>query len=271
MTPETLEKLLCSTFCGAVDVRAVPSGLAVASAFKDGSGDPMTFYVTSSEDGVIIEDDGGYLSHLQALDIPFEAGQRGQLLDAILQQGGAYWDRESFEIKTTAFTEEELGRRAIEFMSALIRVRDLELLTREVVRSTFREDAIAALQRTFSGVAVIEEEAVLDSELSEFPADVVIRPRGEAAAPTAVYFVHSNDKLSEALLLQTETLILDRRDVKVIALLEDADMKSISRKRFQRAQNRSLPMPIFRGDEEASMRMIAERAGYPRLSSFGVH
>jgi len=271
MTPESLERLLCSTFCGAIGVRAVPSGLAVASAFKDGSGDPMTFYVNSTEDGFVIEDDGSYLSHLQAMDIPFETGQRGQLLDAILQQGGAFWDRESFEIKTTAFGAELLGEKAIGFLSALIRIRDLELLTREVVRSTFRDDALEAIRRTFEPVAVIDEDAPVDVDLSEFPADVVIRPKAAGAVPTALYLVHSNDKLNEALLLQIETQMLDRKDVRVVALLEDADMKLISRKRFQRAQNRSLLMPIFRGDEDAAMRMIAERAGYPRTATGALH
>ena len=45
-------------------------------------------------------------------------------------------------------------------------------------------------------------------------------------------------------------------DFKVIALVEEPEMKNISGKKFQRAQNRSVIMPIFRGDEEASVLRI---------------
>lgn len=264
MIPAHLEKQLCTTFCGSVSVRAVPSGLAISSAFKDSSGDPFTFYASEGPEGYVLEDDGSYLSHLAAMDIPFEAGQRGVLLDAILEQGGAFWDRETLEIRSTPSTEDDLPANVIGFLSALIRVRDLELLTKEAVRSTFREDAMNAISNTFGDISYIEENAPLDEELSEFPADVVIRPKDRGGYPTAVYFVHSNDKLNEALLLQAEANILQREDVRIVALVEDSDMRQISRKRFQRAQNRSLPMPIFRGDESAAMRLIAEKAGYPR-------
>lgn len=262
MEPEVLRKQLCNTFCGSVDVRAVPMGLAVRSAFEDTSGDPIQFYITRTADGLRVEDDGAYLSHLIASDVPIDQGQRGQLLDAILQQGGAFWDRESFEIRSLEFPETELSKRVVSFMSSLIRVRDLELLTREVVRSTFREDVIAAVTASFGAVANIEEDAALDPDLAEFPADIVIRPKG-AGLPGAVYLVNSNDKLNEALLAQTETQMLRREDVKVIALVEEPDMKLISRRRFQRAQNRSLAMPIFRGDEDAAMRMIARGLKLP--------
>src|SRR5208283_1719204 len=70
MRAEDLKRQLCNIFCGSIDVRPVPSGLAISSAFEDSSGDPIGFYVTASEDGFQIEDDGAYLSHLIAKDIP---------------------------------------------------------------------------------------------------------------------------------------------------------------------------------------------------------
>jgi hypothetical protein len=80
-----------------------------------------------------------------------------------------------------------------------------------------------------------------------------------SAIPGAIYFVNTNDKLNEALLLQTDALRLQRTDFEVVALLEEPDLKMISRRRFQRAQNRSLAMPIFRGDEDAAMTMIGRK------------
>ncbi|MGP0058731.1 MAG: DUF1828 domain-containing protein [Beijerinckiaceae bacterium] len=266
MHPEELKKQLCSTFCGAINVQPVSTGYAISSAFEDTSGDRISFYLTPSFDGYQIEDDGSYLAHLIARDIPITQGTRGQLLDAILSQGNAYWDKETFEIKTPSFAESEIPRRVVDFLSSMIRVRDLELITREVVRSTFREDATESIKRSFGTVANLNEDEAIDRDFSEFPADLVIRPKPTQADAKAgaVYFINTNDKLNEALLLQIEAVVLKRDDdFVVIALIEDPEMKVLSRKKFQRAQNRSLTMPIFRGDEDAAMSMIGRRLNLP--------
>ncbi|MDZ4798899.1 MAG: DUF1828 domain-containing protein [Bryobacteraceae bacterium] len=257
MQPETLKHQLCKTFCASINVRPVPSGLAVSSAFSDHSGDPISFYVTVLDAGEFrIEDDGSYLSHLIAKDIPIDQGPRGQLLDAILKQANSYWDRDTLEIRSSAFPEDELSHRAIDFMSSLLRVRDLELFTRDVVRSTFRADATAAIEERYCDVATFRENTPVKREFAEFPADLVISPTDATAFTGALYFVSSNDKLNEALLLQLEALRIGSPNFRVIALLEEPEMKAISSKKFQRAQNRSVIMPIFRGDEEASVLSI---------------
>ena len=262
MQPEALKKQLCNTFCGSIIVRPVPSGLAISSAFEDTSGDPISFYLSGVEDeGFQIEDDGAYLSHLIAKDIPIDVGQRGQLLDSILGQAGAYWDRETYEIRSSIFPENEISRRVVDFLSSLIRIRDLELLTREVVRSTFREDAMAAIQSRFGDVANLNENAPVRRDFAEFPADLVLVPKDASPLTRlgAIYFVNTNDKLNEALLLQMEAQHLGRSEFEVIALLEEPGMRVISPRKFQRAQNRSLAMPIFRGDEDAAMTMIGRK------------
>jgi hypothetical protein len=261
MQPETLKKKLCKAFCGSINVRPLSSGLAVSSAFADNSGDPISFYVTSLDGGEVrIEDDGSYLSHLIAKDVPIDQGPRGQLLDAILKQADSYWDRDTFEIRSSVFLENELSQRAIDFLSSLLRVRDLELLTRDIVKSTFRADAIAAIEAKYRDVANFKESAPIKEEFADFPADFIISPKtNRAALKGAVYFVNSNEKLNEALLLQMAASEAYREgfaDFKVIALVEEPEMKNISARKFQRAQNRSVIMPIFRGDEEASVLRI---------------
>lgn len=268
MHPEELKKTLCKTFCGGISVQPVPTGYAVSSAFEDSLGDPISFYLThADEDHYIIEDDGGYLAHLISKDIAIDQGTRGQLLDAILSAGNAYWDRDTYEIRTESFSKEDVARRSIEFLSSMIRVRDLELLTREVVRSTFREDATQALLTTLGGVANIIEDEPVSGKFRDFPADLIIEPRSEfkgRARTGALYFVNSNDKLNEALLLQMEQRQLDQHDFEVIALVEDPEMRTIKRKNFQRAQNRELAMPIFREDEQGAMNYIRRRLRYPQ-------
>lgn len=267
MSPDALSEALCRAFCSGIEVHPVPTGLAISSAFEDGSGDRITFYLVEDANGLRLEDDGDYLATLTARDIPIIDGTRGQLLDAILDQGSAFWDRETLEIKSTPFRPEETQRRAIRFLSSLIRVRDLELMTREVVRSTFREDVVSAMLRRFGGAITITEGGVVANDFAEFPADIVVRPTHNVpqGKPGAIYLVNSNDKLNEALLAHQEAQIQDRHDFGIIALIEEPDMKVVSRRKFQRAQNRALPMPIFRGDEEAAMTLIARELSLPRL------
>ena len=255
---EDFRNSLCKTFCASVSVTPVADGYAVSTQFADSSGDPIGFYLIRTADGYRIEDDGEYLSRLIASGIPIDQGTRGHILRAILEAGGAHLDEESFEIRSEPIEEEELAPRVIDFLSALIRIRDLELITREAVRSTFRDDASEALRRCFANVAGLEENQAVTDEFSEFPADLVIRPTVAEGRMGAVYFVTSNEKLSEALLLKMEAERLQRQDFVTIALIENSDLRGISRRKFQRAQNRSLSMPIFRGDENAAIRRIEE-------------
>ena len=255
---ETLRSNLCKTFCSSITVNPVSSGFAISTLFSDQSGDPIGFYLVESGDGFRIEDDGEYLARLVASGIPIDQGQRRQLLEAILDQSGASWNQDTYEIQSDSFEEAQIGLRLTSFLSALIRVRDLELLTQEVVRSTFREDATNALKKRYGDSADFAENEAIDHGLSEFPADLVIRPQNKSSSVKsgALYFVTSNDKLNEALLLQMETEKLKRKDCRIIALIEDSEMRMLSKKKFQRAQNRSLSMPIFRGDEDAAVGYI---------------
>lgn len=263
----SLQRKLCNAFCTEIGVNAVPMGLAISTVFSDKSGDKLGFYLVEDDGGYRIQDDGQYLSDLVAFGVPIDQGTRGQLLDSILNDSNSFWDRDSYEIVTNTFSEAEVSERLIDFISSLIRVRDLELLTRDVVRSTFREDALAAMSGAFGESVEISENSIVDKQLAEFPVDVVVKPLLSGAKLGAVYFVNSNDKINEALLLQMEAESLGRSDFSVIALVEEPEMRHLNKKKFQRAQNRSLTMPIFRGDEGAAMKMIARELGLPQHPS----
>ena len=250
---ETLEKELCAAFCGGLGVHPVPSGFAVSSAFSDSSGDRISFYISETPDGFQIEDDGSYLADLVARDIHIENGARGDLLEAILKEGGAFWDRDTYEIKTDSFARDRISERSIRFLSALIRVRDLALITKDRVKSAFREDFLREVSKSFGSEVSIDENVAPSNDLAEFPADVVLRAPGKKTG--AVYLVNSNDKLNEALLAWYEAKSR-APDIAMVALLEDKDLKGISKIRFQRSQNRRLPMAIFRGDEAAAVDFV---------------
>lgn len=263
---DALKQTLCSTLCSSTEVTPVPSGFAISTIFQDRSGDLIDCYVVEDADGYRLEDDGEYLARLVASGVPIDQGQRGQLLREILEQGGAYWDPDSYEIRSISFGVAEIVPKLMNFVSSLIRIRDLELLSREFIRSTFREDVLAKMHESFGPSADFCENEAIDQKFHEFPSDIVIRPTNPKSTRTgALFLVTSTDRLNEALLLKYEVERQDRQDVNVVALLEESDMRLISKKKFQRAQNRSLSMPIFRGDEEAAVARIGRELGLPDL------
>lgn len=252
-----LKEVLTRTFLEAIDVRPVPMGLAVSSPFRDGSGDPVTFYVRETGDGFQLEDDGEYLSHLVASGIDIERGKRRQLLDSVLLNSGALWDPETFEIRTAPVTD--VAGSAVSFLAALIRVRDLELLSSDNIRSTFRDDAIAAIEEQLTESFVVERNSPLSADFSENPADLVLRPKGRGRQ-LGVFLVNSSTPFLEAELLHSE---IERQQAsgrfEAAALIEDfGKVTAIGTKRYQRAVNRGLPISIFRGDETASVRALAK-------------
>jgi uncharacterized protein DUF1828 len=262
-TATNLEKILCSTFCQAITVNPVPCGFAISASFTDLSGDRIGFYVVADGENYHLEDDGEYLAQLCALGIEIERGSRQLLLDSILQTAAATWDHDTYEIKTGTFEQSELPSRMIQFLSALVRIRDVELLTRDFVRSTFREDATAAIIERFGEIANIDERKPVSAEFQDYLPDLVIRPKKEEGKNTAVFLASGPIPFQEAELLRAEIEKEHRQDtIAVVALIEDTDkINVISPRRFQRAINRGLAVSIFRGDEPAAMSVVARQAG----------
>ena len=254
---ENIANQLCSTFCEEISVNPVPVGYAISTPFKDQSGDRIGFFLVESGGGYRVEDDGEYIAKLIASGIAIDHGQRADILETILRDAKAYWDKDSYEIKSQGFSEDQVGSQVTSFLSALIRIRDLELVTREVVRSTFKEDVMSALENRFSDLVSLEEQETVDKSLGEYPVDLVVRPKSGQGKVGALYFANSNAKLAEAELLHMEAKMAKRTDFKVMALIEDPEMSAISRKKFQRAQNWSIPMPIWAGDEDAVINRIS--------------
>ncbi|MBH0112741.1 DUF1828 domain-containing protein [Novosphingobium sp. YJ-S2-02] len=250
------EKELCAAFCGGLEVHPVGVGYAVSTAFRDNSGDRLSFYIETGGDGFDLVDGGDYLPELVARDIHIAGGTRGDLLNAILSEAGAYWDRETYEIRADGVAEADLAVRSIQFLSALIRVRDLSLITKDRVKSAFREDFIREVTARYGEEFEIEESAPPTKDLEEFPADVVLRSIN-GGRPGAIYLVNNSDKLNEALLAWQEVHKI-RADVAMVAVIEDNRMTNINKMKFQRAQNRRLPMPIFRGGERDTVEFIAD-------------
>ncbi len=259
ITADSLKGLLARTFSESVDVHLAPAGLLVRSPFIDNSGDELSFLIRETGDGFQLEDDGSYLSHLVASGVDIEKGQRRQMLEGVLGASGAFWDPETYGIKATATSD--VASASIMFMSALLRIRDLEMLTKDVVRSTFKEDAVEAIENVLGEAFTVERNAAVGGELSENPADVVISPRGDGRR-VGVFLVNNTTSFVEAELLHSyiETSGLQQHYA-AAALIEDTDkLTAIGMRRFQRGVNRGLKTPIFRGDETAAMNSLSRIA-----------
>lgn len=250
-----LQERLCRSFCESVRIRPVPCGYAVSSFFSDNSGDPIQFFIIEDGDTYYLEDSGDFLATLKASDVDFETGTRASLLAQVLEDGNAFWDEDSFEIRSKTMDLSSLTEGMLLFTSALMRARDVGLLTRDVIRSTFREDATRILEERYRDQFSANDNVAIDQDFQEFRTDLVLRPI-EGTSTAAVYFVNNNEKLLEAQLMLEQTMRKKREDVHVIALIETLD--KVSQQKFQRAQNRGLEMPIFQGDEYAAIDRIAQ-------------
>lgn len=254
-TPQELQKALHRSFTDAIAVRTVPCGYAISSPFYDNSGDTISFYAKDTDDGIVFEDDGAFLPHLIASGVDIETGQRRHLLDSILRDAGAYWDNDTFEIRSIPVDNRHAGLASAKFLSGLLRLKSLESLTRENIRSTFRDDATEAIELSLSDSFRIEMKAPLSRDLEEFPADIVLSPKSDLGRKLGLFLVTNATPLLEAELLHREIEKLGReRALGAVALIEDAEKISvIGSNRFQRAVNGGLPTRFFRGTEQEAI------------------
>ncbi|WP_114861876.1 DUF1828 domain-containing protein [Azospirillum brasilense] len=261
MVAESLKTALCRHFCADILIKETADGLAVsASGFGGDGGDRICFLIVDVGESHYLADDGDFLATLDASGMDIASGTRRQFIDGILRSAGAWWDSDTFVIRTDVREGPAVAGELIMFMTALVRVRDVRFWTRETVRSTFKEDVTAAIQTELSSVANINVGAPVDADLKEFPADVVLVPKG-GGGRTAVYLVNTNDGLSEALALWQEARRLNRPDIKVMAIMEDEQNVALNKRKLQRTLNRIDNAAYFRGDEKAVIERLRITAG----------
>jgi hypothetical protein len=239
-------------------VQEVPVGLAISAMFQDDIGDKVGAYLIRDAETFFLADDGSFLAELDASGVDVRTGTRVQFLERVLAPASAFVDPETLEIRTPALDQEPSPERIIEFLSALARVQDIKYWTQERVRSTFVEDATAALTKRFLGVATIHRNAAVDEQLLEFPADLVIRPQDPAhRGVTAVFLAQTLQKLDEALLLWLEARSHEMGHLRVAALVEDLSTFPVQSRKAQRTFNRIDATAFYRQDEVAAIERVA--------------
>lgn len=261
---------ICDAFCGDLNVREMPSGLAVSTGFKASDGDAIDFYIKRhpmNSGKYRLEDSGMVIPMLEASGFNLQTGTRATAFRTLLSEHKATFDEDALGLHTDYLEESDLPSAAMRFLTLMIRVRDLELLNPETVESTFREDAEQALRDHFSNSANIEFRKQVPG-LEDYVADALIQPTLSSASPLALYFATNENKVDEAVMLWMESRFKPgRRLPKVALLLETEKPTHVSGRSLRRAMNR-VNMATFRGDEDAAMARIAsyveQQAGYPQ-------
>jgi hypothetical protein len=233
--------------------------------FEGADGDRLGCLVEQTEMGWRLSDDGAFLGDLEGYGVDIRRSGRAEFLARALRPAGARVDSNTLQIVAEGAGTVRPSD-VLSFLAALSRAQDVTFWTKERVRSTFKEDAAQALKEILGDAADIDTSSAVDKRLAEFPADLVIRPRGEGAggSVTAVFLVQALDALQEALLLALELRAQQRRDVRVAALIEDNSV-NMGAPKAVRAVNRIDAVSFFRNDEKEAAYRIA-RTAVPNLS-----
>jgi hypothetical protein len=183
-------------------------------------------------------------------------------LDGLKSEYGVAIDPENGEFFIDGLSEDDLPQAALRFVAFSLRIRDFMLMTEHRVASTFREDASKLIHEVIGPRAKIEENAAILPDLSDFPADFVLRAPGRH--PVGVYLGSSDHRVLEALFVHSRARHETHENCSIVALLESS--KGVSAKIRQLAANRLDAVPEFRGAEIAAIERIAEEAFGPSVS-----
>jgi hypothetical protein len=179
---------------------------------------------------------------------------RGEALDFLLREYGAKFDKDERVIHTSFFPESELGPLSLRFVALLLRLQDLALLSPHVVRSTFREDVLAAIREKFVGIASVEEGAPISNALAAYNADCVISRSN--VPPLAVYLGVSEERALQALVLKMELEKYRGEKNRVVLILEKAKDNPLRESTYALAQSRLDDVLSFRGVEADAMQAL---------------
>jgi hypothetical protein len=255
-----VKELICDAFCASLDVRSVPGGgYAVCTPYANADGDPLLIYFVRDErKRWRLEDDGTQIPLLEANGVDLSGKPRGEAFEALLEEYGAQFDKDSRTLYSPPLSDQEIGQAAVRFVGLLLRLQDLALLSPQIVRSTFRADAIAAIHQAFDGKAHIAEQAEVSPELVGQEADVVIKP--PASPPVAIYLATSEERALQALVVKMEAERYRDIAVSIILMLERSKSNPVKGPTLGLAMARLDAVVSFRESQQDTMDRIAKAA-----------
>lgn len=234
--------------------------------YRNSDGDQLLLYFVKDERGRWrIEDDGTQVPLLEASGVAIGGKARGEVFTTLLDEYDAQFDTDARTIFTPPLHDSELGTAAVRFVGLLLRLQDLALLTPQVVRSAFREDALAAIHSTFDGRAKIEESAPLSPDLVEQEADAVIRAAG--APPLGIFLGTSEENALHALVVKMEAEKYRGIDGLVVLMVERSKTNPIKAGTYGLALARLDAVLSFRESKEDTMQRLVKMSGLNTISA----
>lgn len=248
---------LCAAFCHDLKVVEVPAGLAVGTAFQKSDGDHIEFYVIGPDDAGLyrVQDDGATVPYLEACGADLGIEARAEAFNEILSEYGVTYNETTFEITSEPIPRDKVPKAGLKLVAALLRLQDLVLMTRDRAENTWVQEAKRDLEQAANGRATVEYDVAVSSELSDYPADAVVKAQNRP--PVAVFFGTGDSKVYEALLLKSGARYEFHVDIQVVVILEKDN--GVTKKARLRADNH-LIVPRYRGAERDAIGRIMEAA-----------
>lgn len=260
-----LLKDVCGTFCDGLAMREVPIGFAIRTPFRTADGDAVALY--ARRDPAVagryrFEDDGATLAELQEAGFSLDNETRGTEFYRLLAEYGCHYDEDEILIHTDYLSEEQLPAYFLKFMALMVRLGDLRMLSRNVVRDTFKGDLQEFVEATFEGMAAVERDASPMTTLTDYVADVVVRGPDSTLA---IYAGTTEVKALEAFVLWQE---LERQGISGVipmVVFERAKPPSIKQRTMARLMNSNVSLGSLEGSRWDVAQKMRHHAGIRTL------
>ena len=256
-----LLKDICGTFCDGLAMREVPMGFTIRTPFKSGDGDAVALYLRRDlgmPNRFRLEDDGGTVSALQEEGFSLESEPRLAEFQNLLKEHGCLFDEGEYIIHTDFMDEARLPAYFLKFMSLMLRVADLRMLSRERVRDSFKADLQAFVEDAFAGVAACERDAAPSAALSDYVADIIVNGPG---ARLAIFAGTTEVKVLEALVLWQELARQGLTGIIPVVILESAKPQQIKVRTMSRIFNSDVTLASMDGSKWDVTQKLRHQAG----------
>jgi hypothetical protein len=230
MTSDVILQSFRQTVCR--DLTLVPEGIEryrIFSPFMFHDGDHLALVLKREKSGWVLSDEGHTMMHLsyrmEYRDLT--QGKRGGIIESILSKYGIR-NRDGEFI--CLVPDEQYGDALFQMVQGLLRVSDISLLSREQVKSTFREDVstyINSLTSLSGQVTWDWHDPVHDPE-GKYPADGYMEGSHE---PMVLFMLQGDDRVRDATihLLQYEKWGVPVHSVAIFENQEEINRKSLAK------------------------------------------
>jgi hypothetical protein len=230
MTSDVILQSFRQTVCR--DLTLVPEGIEryrIFSPFMFHDGDHLALVLKREESGWVLSDEGHTMMHLsyrmEYRDLT--QGKRGEIIESLLSKYGIR-NRDGEFI--CPVPDEQYGDALFQMVQGLLRMSDISLLSREQVKSTFREDVstyINSLSSLSGRVTWDWHDPVHDPE-GKYPADGYMEGPHE---PMVLFMLQGDDRVRDATihLLQYEKWGVPVYSVSIFENQEEINRKALAK------------------------------------------